>query len=206
MPAQPAPMADRPARKLRYPDHVAASWTEVVLGADAYGQWAVLPAGSPVHRDSGTVLRYDSPQLFCYPYDGWWVARFGGPDAAFAAYRSDGAVVRVDAAEPDRVDIGTPARLDADGGISFVDLTLDLVRRSDGTVVVLDEHEVDEEAGRLSIPPDHVANARRSCERVARMLAERVAPFDDTPAGWLTRSKSERPIGGGWSEWGCSGG
>lgn len=174
----------RQARKLKHPDHVNASWTELPLGEDEYGRWAVLPAGVPIHRESGTVLRYRSPQLFCYPRDGWWVARFGGPDAVFDAHRSDGSTVGVADAEPDRVDIATPAEISG-GGISFIDLTLDLVRARDGAVTILDADEVEEEAARWSIPPAYLAQARRSCAKVAAMMEAGSAPFDDTPGRWL---------------------
>jgi hypothetical protein len=82
----------RVARKLRRAGHVAASWTETVVGRDDLGEWAVLAGGAPVHRESGTVLRYQSPQVFCYPHDGWWVARLGGPDLTFHAIRTDGTI------------------------------------------------------------------------------------------------------------------
>lgn len=175
----------RTSRKLHYPDRVAASWTETVLGEDEHGQWAALPAGSPVRRESGTVLRYRSPQLFCYPHDRWWMARLGGPDASFRAERADGTVRVFADPAPDRVDIGTPP-VESDDGISFVDLVLDVGRDAGGSVMVLDEHEVDELAARWGIPPAYLVDARRSGAEVAAMLAARTAPFDDdTPRRWL---------------------
>ncbi|MGW0232154.1 DUF402 domain-containing protein [Actinopolymorpha singaporensis] len=40
----------------------------------------------------------------------------------------------------------------ASTGVSFVDLTLDVVRAEDGSVTVLDEDEVHEEAVKSAIP------------------------------------------------------
>ncbi len=179
-----ADLAFRTARKLKYPDRFNASWSERVLGRDEHGQWAVLPAGSPVRRASGTVLRYATDQVFCYPYDGWWVARFGAPPVSFRAYRTDGSVRIFADAEPERVDISTPAEVSADG-ISFVDLTLDVVRDRRGVVSVLDEDEVAAEVARYSIPPVHVATARRSCADVAARMRAGDPPFDGSALRWL---------------------
>ncbi|MEQ4208563.1 DUF402 domain-containing protein [Actinopolymorpha sp. B9G3] len=179
--------AERPrrlARKLRQPGHVAASWTETVVGRDDVGEWAVLPAGTPIHRDSGTILRYQSAQVFCYPHQGWWVARLGGPDATFLASRVDGTVKSFDNPAPDRVDVSTP-HVVSPAGVEFVDLVLDVVRHADGTVAVQDEHEVEQEAAAWSIPADHIEQAWRSCTEIVAMMERAMAPFDGSAAYWL---------------------
>lgn len=175
----------RTARKLKYSDRVNASWTERVLGRDEHGEWAVLPAGCAVRRASGTILRYATDQVFCYPYDGWCVARMGAPPVSFRAYRADGSVRIFDDVEPVRADICTPAEVSADG-ISFVDLTLDVVRDRDGVVTVLDEDEVAAEIARYSIPARYVEAARRSCAEVAARMRAGGPPFDGSALRWLT--------------------
>jgi predicted RNA-binding protein associated with RNAse of E/G family len=179
--------ADRPCRvtrKLRRPGHIAASWTETVVGRDGLAEWAVLAAGAPVHRESGTLLRYQSPQVFCYPHDDWWVARLGGSGVTFHANRRDGTVKVFDNAAPDRVDISTPPVV-SPAGVEFVDLVLDVVRQPDGRIEVLDHHELAAEAARWSIPADHIAAARRTCEKVAAMMDASAPPFDGSAAYWL---------------------
>jgi hypothetical protein len=179
--------AERPrrrARKLRRPGHVAATWTETVVGRDDVGEWAILPAGSPIERESGTILRYHSAQAFCYPHQGWWVARLGGPDARFRAYLTDGTCKVFDNPAPDRVDLSTPPALTS-AGVEFVDLVLDVVRHADGTVEVLDDHEVEHEAAQWSIPADHIEQARRSCAEIVARIQEAAAPFDGSAAAWL---------------------
>jgi hypothetical protein len=182
----------RVARKLRRAGHVAASWTETVVGRDDLGEWAVLAGGAPVHRESGTVLRYQSPQVFCYPHDGWWVARLGGPDLTFHAIRTDGTIKTFDNAAPYRVDISTPP-VASPAGVEFVDLTLDVVRQTDGTVEVLDEHEVEHEAARWSIPGDQVDRARQSCREIVAMMRKSAVPFDGGSAShWLAAFVRDR--------------
>ncbi|MET9022993.1 DUF402 domain-containing protein [Actinopolymorpha sp. NPDC004070] len=179
-----AESSHRTARKLKYPDRINATWTERVLGRDEHGEWSVLPAGSPVRRASGTILRYATDQVFCYPYDRWWVARMGAPPVGFRAYRADGSVRTFDDVEPERADISTPAEMSADG-ISFVDLTLDVVRDRHGVVTVLDEDEVAEEVARYAIPAGHVQAAQRSCADVAALMRAGAPPFDGSATRWL---------------------
>ena len=182
----------RVARKLKHPDHVRASWVETVVGRDRHGEWAVLPAGAPVHRESGTVLRYQSHQLFWYPHDRWWVARLGSPGMSFRAHRADGTVRTRENLEPVRVDISTPPVVSA-GGVAFVDLTLDVVRASDGSVTILDEDEVDEDAARWAIPAAHVTRARHACDEVAGMMRACLPPFDGSAERWLDAFADSRP-------------
>nr|WP_238345522.1 DUF402 domain-containing protein [Actinopolymorpha cephalotaxi] len=109
----------------------------------------------------------------------------GVPPVGFRAHRADGSVRIFDGVEPDRVDISTPARVGADG-VSFVDLTLDVVRDRHGVVTVLDEDEMAADVARYSVPARHVETARRSCAEVAALMLAGEPPFDGSALRWLT--------------------
>lgn len=111
----------------------------------------------------------------------------GTPPVSFRAYCADGSVRTFDDVEPDRADISTPAEATA-GGISFVDLTLDVVRDRDGMVTVLDEDEVAAEVARYSVPAGHVEAARRSCAEVAELMRAGGPPFDGSALRWLAHA------------------
>jgi hypothetical protein len=175
----------RVARKLKYPDHLQARWVEIVLGEDEFGQWAVLPAGSPLHRRSGNVMRFHSHHMYCYPRDRWWVAHFWSQELTYQVERPDGTVVAGEVAEREYVDISTPPVVSATG-LAFVDLTLDVGRRTDGSIVILDEDEVERDRVRWSVPDRLVEGAWRSCSEVFTMMRAGEPPFDEkVPDGWL---------------------
>jgi len=186
----------RRATKLRHPDIITAHWDEYVLGEDEHGQWAILPAGDPTFFAVGDVSRLGDDQVRCYDRDGRWVAQFwcGGRVAnnvlADGSTRSNviDLTMYVDMA---RVLPGE------DGGMSFVDLVLDVARFVDDRgVTVLDEDEVAEEMERYGIPAGHIDAARVVCAEVFALMAADKAPFDDaTAATWRARFHAEAPAG-----------
>lgn len=174
----------RAARKLGYPDVVAATWREEVVGEDECGEWAVLRAGDPVRLGNGDVIEFGSDQVFCYPASQWRVAHFWGPELSILVRQPDGGVRRLVKTEPEYVDIAVPA-VPGDGGISFVDLVLDVVRRGDGGVEVLDQDEWAEAVDRRVLPAGHVVRAETACAAVQAAMNARIAPFDGSARRWL---------------------
>nr|WP_273378544.1 DUF402 domain-containing protein [Actinopolymorpha pittospori] len=97
----------------------------------------------------------------------------------------DGTVVVGEVAEREYVDISTPPIVSATG-MAFVDLTLDVGRRVDGSIVILDEDEVERDRVRWSVPGPLVESARTSCSEVFAMMRAGDPPFDEkVPKQWL---------------------
>lgn len=173
----------RVARKLRFPDVVAATWREEVIGEDECGEWAVLRRGDPVRLISGDVIEFGSDQVFCYPPHGWWVADFWGPELSILVRGPDGVVRRLTKNEPEYVDIAVPA-VRGDGAVSFVDLILDVVRCADGGVAVLDQDEWAEAVVQRCLPAEYVARAEAACVAVQTAMSACKPPFDGSAWRW----------------------
>lgn len=69
------------------------------------------------------------------PEDEWWVAEFSPNHPTLTVY----------------VNIGTPPEWTG-SRVTQIDLDLDVIRRRNGTVMVLDEDEFEEEPGRVRVP------------------------------------------------------
>lgn len=81
------------------------------------------------------------------------------------------------------VNIALPSTWD-DGTLRFVDLDLDLIRRTDGAVVLDDADEFDEHRLRFSYPPELVARVWAAVDEVRDLMERRVPPFDTTLYDW----------------------
>jgi protein associated with RNAse G/E len=69
--------------------------------------------------------------------------------------------------------------------VRAVDLDLDVIRLQDGHVFVDDEDEFDEHRLAYGYPPDVVALAELTRDRVHAMILGEVAPYDGTHRRWL---------------------
>jgi predicted RNA-binding protein associated with RNAse of E/G family len=127
-------------------------------------------------------MRFHSHHVYCYPRDRWWVAHFWGADLTYHVELPDGTVVVGEVAEREYVDISTPPIVTATG-MAFVDLALDVGRRVDGSVVILDEDEMERDR---AIPDQVVEGAWTSCAEVFAMMRAGDPPFDEkVPKEWL---------------------
>lgn len=176
----------RQGRKLRRPDHVHGWWWEAVLGSDEHGQWAAQPAGTPTVLRDGSSFRMADVVVRCYPVTEWWVATFYGADRGVAVVGADGGQRRNTNRNAIYVDMSVPPEW-TDAGVAFVDLTLDVVKRFDGTVAVLDEDEVEAEARLWSIPAEQLDRARHSRDRVTHLVTAGAGAFGGVAEGWRRR-------------------
>ena len=187
------PFLWRRGRKLRHSGHVAGWWMELVLGEDEHGVWAAQQPESPCFLDDGTCFRMSDVTIRCYPREEWWVATLYGPRRAGTATDPDGVSSSFERLAQIYVDMAIPARHD-DDGVSFVDLTLDVVDDGRGTVEIVDADEIDAEAARWGIPTAHVAAALRVGEEVLAAVSGRRPPFDGaTFDRWLRRYAEHGP-------------
>ncbi len=70
-----------------------------------------------------------------------------------------------------------------------IDLDLDVVRRPDGTVVVLDEDEFAEHRAQYKYPQNLAAGARAATHRALALLTGRLEPFGIAAKPWLRMAK-----------------
>lgn len=90
------------------------------------------------------------------------------------------------------VDIVTPPRRREDT-ITMVDLDLDVIRTTDGTVELLDEDEFAEHQVSLEYPADIIEGARRSADDVLAAVRAGSPPFHAPAARWLEMFNLEHP-------------
>lgn len=147
--------------------HIPGRW----LGSDEHGDWIGIPAGTPMVRP-GLEVALGNDQVGLVPAPGpdvgrAFLATFHAPGGETWAY----------------VDMTTPPYWDGPV-VRAVDLDLDVIRLQIGDVYVDDEDEFSEHQVELGYPPEVVALAEASRDRVhAAVLAEE-SPYDGTHERW----------------------
>ncbi|MGH3657305.1 MAG: DUF402 domain-containing protein [Micromonosporaceae bacterium] len=138
------------------------------LGEDEHGVWVGCPPDTPARRGHEPPVVHPQAHVLLFPRDVWWTAVFN--------------------AEPQRTeiycDISTVPQWH-DGEVTMVDLDLDVMRRRDGTVRLLDEDEFAEHQVRYGYPGDVVSNARAAAEWLERALSGDAEPFAGVYRRWL---------------------
>ncbi len=151
----------------KWPDsrhwHYDARW----LGLDDHGTW--------LHVTPDTVLqRGDEPE------------RLSGVDMIILVPDRDPWMVEYypSGREPDvYVNIGSVPTW-RDDFVHQIDLDLDVVRGSDGSVTILDEDEFAEHQRTLGYPAELVVQARSGADKAAGQLADRIEPFGSAVERW----------------------
>jgi len=137
------------------------------LGNDRHGWWLGGRTGITVRRGFEKPIRQPHDFVVLVPDEGDWIATWNAAGAT-AIY----------------VDVTTrPVR--GSGTIEAVDLDLDVIRRRDGQVHVLDEDEFAEHQLRYGYPPDVIARARATTDDLVALIAARTEPFGQTGETWL---------------------
>jgi hypothetical protein len=138
------------------------------LAEDAYGWWLGGRAGITLRRGLEDPVLQPHDFVVLVPSHGSWIANWNAPGVSMAVY----------------VDVTTDVRREADV-IHAVDLDLDVVRLSDGRVLVLDEDEFAEHQVRYGYPPDVVTRARATADDLVAALTAGVEPFGDVGSARL---------------------
>jgi hypothetical protein len=142
------------------------------LGSDEHGDWIGIPAGTPMARP-GMHLVSQFDQVGLVPTSGSdveraFLATFHAPDAPTWVY----------------VDMTTPPAWDGTT-VRAVDLDLDVIRMREGWVVIDDEDEFLEHQVTLAYPPEVVALAEASRDRVHAAVLDEDPPYDGSHEPWL---------------------
>jgi protein associated with RNAse G/E len=155
-------------------------WTydAIRLGEDEHGIWLGGPAGTEMDRpDQRLVL--DFPSAVLVPHGRPWVAAFNAdaPQARRIGYEV-------------YIDVSTVPHWDGDT-MTACDLDLDVVRRWDGTVEVLDEEEFSDHQVSLGYPAEVIAQAEGSAQECHDLLMRGAEPFVSTFRTWLGRVSAD---------------
>jgi protein associated with RNAse G/E len=140
------------------------------LGDDQHGLWLWSPQGSPMQRGDEPTKQSQSVNLKLIPENRWWTA-------IWAWQRRHDLYV----------DVITPPQWNG-ATVTMVDIDLDIVRWSDGTVEVLDEDEFAEHQIRYDYPQRLIDTARATTARLALAVEARHEPFGEIGAAWMKRA------------------
>jgi len=151
------------------PHYRHAGW---VLGEDHHGLWLELRVGSPVYRAEELLFHGTTGGLMLVPpSDGWlaWFPEFGDlelyVDIVFGTTRSDTSV-------------------------TTVDLDLDVIRRRDGTVELIDVDEFATHQVELAYPTELVNHAERLATAVVSAVKAGEEPFSAVAAQtWMNQRR-----------------
>jgi hypothetical protein len=145
----------------------------VWLGTDEQGDWLGIPAGTRMARP-GLEAVSEADQVGLIPravgsdLERGWMATFHRAPWHIWVY----------------VDMSTPPFWDGDT-VRAVDLDLDVIRDREGDVVVDDEDEFAEHQVAFSYPPEIIALAAASRDRVYAAILDEHAPYDGCHERWL---------------------
>ncbi len=150
--------------------HIPGRW----LGSDEHGDWVGIPAGTRMVRPGLEVVSRNNqvglvPPAGAVDSERGWVATFHGPGSrlGLSVY----------------VDITTPPVWDGPV-LRAVDLDLDVVRETEGRIYVDDEDEFAEHQVSFGYPPEVVALAEASRDRVQAAILEQHPPYDGSHERW----------------------
>lgn len=143
-----------------------------LLGDDEHGRWLELRVGQPVYRGEEVLFHGTSGGVLLVPRGGSWMAWF---------FRHSDLDIYVDVVTDLVV---------TDEAITMVDLDLDVIRRRDGSVELLDEDEFAEHQVTLAYSRAMVEHAERVAADVLAAVRADAAPFArSTAEPWLRRGE-----------------
>jgi hypothetical protein len=146
------------------------------LGVDEHGVWLWAPAGTELRRGSDEPVTAKHGFVKVITPGQWWTAIWND------ATQADGRSIRT------YVDVITPAAWDGDT-VYMVDLDLDVVRRSDGTVEVADEDEFEDHKIAFGYPEHVIDRARAVTARLVLAIEGEHEPFGEAGDRWTEVSR-----------------
>ena len=184
-PGPPAPGSGVRVVMTKWGDRPHWEFDGVFLGADEHGDWVGVPAGTR-HARPGMSFDSDVDTVTLAPISAWCAATFHRPGIWCDTY----------------IDVCTPPRWHG-SVLRATDLDLDVIRMADprpadlppalagwepGAVLIDDEDEFAEHRETFGYPPEVVAAARASADRLHAAVSAGEAPYDDaTATRWLDR-------------------
>ena len=155
----------------KYPDRLHWRHETNRLGEDEHGVWLGASTGAIVQRGAEAPMELKGPTVQLIPPAAYWSLIINGADHKYPIY----------------IDIGTPAIWVNDHRVEMIDLDLDVVRRKDGSVEVLDEEEFLDHQVRFGYPDWLVDRARTTAAELVLQVEAHVEPFGQMPEHWLQK-------------------
>jgi hypothetical protein len=152
----------------KWPDNEHWQFPMHHLGDDEYGSWFHVPKDSIVRRGSAPARPMGDSLVVLVPDNVWWLAEFSWDNPHHTVY----------------VNIGTPCQRDGDR-ITQIDLDLDVIRKLNGEVEILDEDEFARHQVLYNYPDDLVTGARSAAEDVAQLVTACAEPFGTASVPWI---------------------
>jgi len=145
--------------------HQTMKW----LGEDEHGIWtgAVPPVVARRGYEEPVITEYSQVMLF--PRDTWWTASFNAAPARTEVY----------------CDISTPPQWLGPHDVTMIDLDLDVIRRRDSDVAVVDEDEFAEHQVRYGYPAEVIAESQRAAAWLHAALSGAAEPFGTVYLSYL---------------------
>jgi protein associated with RNAse G/E len=156
---------------LKNPDILHWGFQAMLLGADQWGTWIAVPAGTRRWKGSEQMRPTMSDAVFCAPEEGWWHLHYSGGNSDYSHF----------------VDIVTPPRWVAGDRYEMIDLDLDVARHHDGTIEVQDEDEFAIHRVEFAYSHEMIRRAEEETRSIVTALETRREPFFDVAAAWLAR-------------------
>jgi uncharacterized protein len=156
--------------------HMTAAW----LGEDQYGVWTGAGAGSAWRRGEEPPMIVEHAYVVLFPRGAWWTASFNGEPARTEIY----------------CDISTPVEWPSPREVTMVDLDLDVCRRRDGLVVLLDEDEFAEHQVKYGYPAEVIKASTDAAAWLQVALGDGTEPFATVYRSYLARLDSDGGSGG----------
>jgi protein associated with RNAse G/E len=146
-------------------------WHHVMqhLGEDEHGVWLGARAGLVTQRGSEPPIVIEAAHVLLVPDGTWWTANFNAEPAFTEVY----------------CDITTPPQWPEEDQVTMVDLDLDVVRRADQRVLLLDEDEFAEHQVRYSYPTQVISQAVESARWLQEAVTAGAEPFAAAFRRWL---------------------
>ncbi|MEX0426704.1 DUF402 domain-containing protein [Nocardioides sp. DS6] len=151
-------------------------WAGTYLGADDEGDWLGYPAGTR-YAKPGKAFDADWVSVGLVPrHDAAHLTVFNRPTATGDNPGPINAEIYVDMA--------TPAVWE-DTVLRSIDLDLDVVKRWDGAVEIIDQDEFEEHQLAYGYPPEIITMAEESAERVYDAMSSGLAPYAGSAERWF---------------------
>jgi hypothetical protein len=158
----------------KWPDTRHWQFTMRHLGEDEHGTWLWAPEGTRAQRGHDAPIKFETPSAKLITED-WWTAIWSPATDGSDAWRV-------------YVDIIRPATWH-DSTVTMIDLDLDVYRKLDGVVRLLDEDEFAEHQVSLHYPPELIDGAREAADRILVSVERGDEPFGEVGRAWLRKAQ-----------------
>ncbi|MBW3619824.1 MAG: YgaC family protein [Actinobacteria bacterium] len=139
-----------------------------LLGDDEHGIWLGMDEGAFFRKGADAPVPSPTPMVQLVRPGAWWTLLYNGPRHRYPVY----------------VDVIAPATWFGGRRVEMVDLDLDVVQLTDGSVRLLDEDEFADHRVSLGYPQDWIAGAERAAREVTEMLTGGLEPFAARMRAW----------------------